>query len=350
MDLSGHYRQPAYSAGYFNYCRIRNMFNAMTMPMKFTRPAILLFLLLIGNCSIASAEEAIKPFVLANVYETGDFSNIVSATRDTLAKNGFEIIGQYSPYADTEILVFTSDRLRENSTRSRRGGYGAVLRASVTLNSDRIELVFTNPIYWANAYRMENDLADTRMKLDKALGFVQQFGTGDEELSAADMRKYHYTLMMEYFDDPSLLAYYDSHEEAVEIVNKNLTEQVGAAKKVYRLDLGNDSEGKQMTIFGVGLSGEDEDDCSSDAYIMGRIDKSTPRHSAHLPYEILVYGTHVEALYGRFRIAISWPHLPMIASETGATFFSIMCAPGAIEDSLTRIAGGIQEGRTGGEK
>jgi len=326
------------------------MFNATAIPKNLTRPAIFLFLLLIGNYSIALAENAIKPFVLANVYETGEISKIVSTTRDTLSKNGFEVIGQYSPYADTEILVFTSERLRENSTRSKRAGYGAALRASVTLNNDRIELVFTNPTYWANAYRMENDLADTRMELEKALGFVQEFGTGDKQLSAADMRKYHYTFMMEYFDDPSVLAYYDSHQEAVQTVNKNLTEQVGAAKKVYRLDLGNDSEGKQMTIFGVGLSGEDEDDCGSDAYIMGRIDKGTPRHSAHLPYEILVYGTHVEALYGRFRIAISWPHLPMIASETGATFFSIMCAPGAIEDALTRIAGGSQESRSGGDR
>jgi hypothetical protein len=112
---------------------------------------------------------------------------------------------------------------------------------------------------------------------------------------------------------------------------------------VFELRLGADIDEKPMTLFGVGLSGVDQDDCSSDAYIMGRIDKDSPRHSAHLPYEILVYGNQVEALYGRFRIALSWPHLPMIASDTGATFFSIMCAPGAIEDALIAIAGGSRE-------
>jgi hypothetical protein len=76
---------------------------------------------------------------------------------------------------------------------------------------------------------------------------------------------------------------------------------------------------------------------------MGRIDKDSPRHTAHLPYEILVYGDQVEALYGRFRIALSWPHLPMMASDTGATFLSIMCAPGSIEDALIAIAGGSRE-------
>jgi hypothetical protein len=102
-----------------------------------------------------------------------------------------------------------------------------------------------------------------------------------------------------------------------------------------------------MTLFGVGLGGSDADDCSGDAYIMGRIDKDTPRHTAHLPYEILVYGDQAEALYARFRIAISWPHLPMIASDTGATFFSIMCAPGAIEQALTRVAGRTTDGPVG---
>lgn len=38
-----------------------------------------------------------------------------------------------------------------------------------------------------------------------------------------------------------------------------------------------------MTLIGVSLTGKDEDYCSSDAYVMGRIDRSSPRHSAHLP-------------------------------------------------------------------
>jgi hypothetical protein len=53
----------------------------------------------------------------------------------------------------------------------------------------------------------------------------------------------------------------------------------------------------------------------------------------------LVTGNKVEALYARFRIAISWPHLPMIASDTGGTFFSIMCSPDAIEEALIMAAG-----------
>jgi len=286
------------------------------------------------------AAEKVKPFVLASKIAGGDLSSTVSDTRNKLQLAGFEVIGQYSPYQGAEIIVFTSDFLKTAATKSERGGYGAAMRASVTLNQGTVELVYTNPIYWANAYRMSNNLDPVGAALKSALGFTQQFGTGDKSFSTKDMRKYHYTFMMEYFDDPSVLKSYDSHQQAVDAVSTNLSRQAGAAIEVYRLSLGRDSEGKEMTLFGVGLKGKDEKDCSSDQYIMGRIDKSSPRQTAHLPYEILVYGNWVQALYARFRIAISWPHLPMMSSDTGATFLSIMCAPGAIEKALTLVAGG----------
>lgn len=156
--------------------------------------------------------------------------------------------------------------------------------------------------------------------------------------------------MMEYFDDPSALARYDSHQQAVDAVSANLAKKAGASTEVYRLKLGRDTEGKEMTLFGIGLRGSNDKDCSSDQYIMERIDKDSPRQTAHLPYEILVYGNWVQALYARFRIAISWPHLPMMSSDTGATFFSIMCAPGSIEKALKKVAGAKEEERVIGDR
>jgi len=308
-----------------------------------SKSVIYLLLFVVSICPVVSAEETIKPFVLASIHETGEIADLVSSTKTKLIQGGFDVVGQYSPYEGAEILVFSSDTLSKNSVLSPRGGYGAVLRASVTANDGKIELAFTNPTYWASAYRLSDDLGNTKKQLENILGSLEQFGTGGLNLTASDMRKYHYTFMMEYFDDPSILAFYDTHAQAVEAVNRNLSKQVAASQKVYQLDLGKDSDGKAMTLIGVGLNGMNADDCSSDAYIMGKIDKSSPRHTAHLPYEVLVHGEQVEALFGRFRIAISWPHLPMMASETGATFLSIMCAPGSIENSLTLVAGGASE-------
>jgi hypothetical protein len=302
-----------------------------------------LCLILLFASPVVIAAGGLEPFVLAARIDDQALSAVSAEVEAKLQNAGFDVIGEYSPYDDSVVLVFSSAQLRELATRSERGGYGAVLRVSLTRNNGKIEIAYTNPLYWANAYRMQADVESIATQLQSSLGYEQSFGSGELSLTASDLRKYHYTFMMEYFDDPSVLNHFNSHQQAVAAVRDNLAKKVSASIQVFELKLGSDINEKEMTLFGVGLNGVDEDDCSSDTYIMGRIDKDSPRHTAHLPYEILVYGNQVEALYGRFRIAISWPHLPMMASDTGATFLSIMCAPGSIEDALMAIAGGSQE-------
>lgn len=283
--------------------------------------------------------ERIQPFILGS-SGSGDMAGTVSSTKNKLSGAGFEVVGTHAPYSGAEIIIFTSDELKAAARKSERGGYGAALRASVTKNGGNIEVAYTNPKYWANAYRLNDQLDGVSSKLASALGAEKQFSSGDKELSPDDLRKYHYTFMMEYFDDPSNLGEYDDHAEAVKTVEENIAAGKGATTMVYKISLGKDTEGEEMTLIGVGLKGSSAEDCSGDEYIMSRIDKDTPRSTAHLPYEILVYGDEAEALYGRFRIALSWPHLPMMASETGATFMSIMCSPDGIKDALTQAAGG----------
>jgi hypothetical protein len=186
----------------------------------------------------------------------------------------------------------------------------------------------------AAAYRMASDLSDIRAQLEGALGAEMDYGS-EKELTAEDLGKYHYTVMMEYFDDPSVLAEYDSQEEALKAVNDSLAAGLGGTSKVYQIDI----PGKDESVIGVALKGKNAEDCSSDGYIMSRIDKATPRSTAHLPYEIVVSDGTAYALFARFRIAINWPHLPMVASESGATFMSIMCSPGAIEEALIEASG-----------
>ena len=283
--------------------------------------------------------ERVQPFILAS-SGPGDFAGTVSDTKNKLTGAGFEVVGTHAPYAGAEIIVITNDEMKTAATKSERGGYGAAMRVSVTDNAGNIEVAYTNPKYWANAYRMASNLDGVTSKLASALGSQKQFSSGDKELTPEDMRKYHYTFMMEYFDDPSDLASYGSHSEAVKAVQSNLAAGKGATTQVYTVSVGKDTEGKEMTLIGVGMKGKNDGDCSGDVYIMSRIDKSTPRSTAHLPYEVLVYGSDVEALYGRFRIAISMPHLPMVANPDGGTFMDIMCSPEGIREALTAAAGG----------
>ena len=288
----------------------------------------------------AHAADFIKPFVLASTQQA-DLAQVAEKTRTELTSAGFEIIGDYQPYEGAMVIAITSAELRKQAQRSERGGYGAVLRVGLTEVDAGVQVSYTNPVYWANAYRMVDNLESVSAALSGALGAGQSFGSGEKQLTAEDMRDYNYTFMMEHFDDPSDLKRFRNHQQAVETIEKNLAAGAGGASKVYRVDLGEDSEGEQMTLFGVALAGGNwRYECSSDEFIMSSIDRSSPRHTAHLPYEILVYGDEAEALFARFRIAISWPHLPMMSSETGATFFSIMCAPEEIEKALTLVAGG----------
>jgi len=303
------------------------------------RKAFLIGIFCVMSAGSAIAADVLQPFVLA-YKTTGDVSSVASDVKGKLTAAGFEIAGEYSPYAGADIIVVTNDALKANAAKSDRGGYGAAQRVAVTKNGDDIEVSYTNPVYMAAAYRMAGDLADVRAQLEGALGAESDFGS-EKNLTAEDLRKYHYTVMMEYFDDPSELAEYDNHAEAVKAVEAGLAAGAGGTAKVYRIDVpGKSPEGKEMTVFGVAMKGVNADDCSGDEFIMSRIDKSTPRHTAHLPYEILVNGDEAEALYGRFRIAIDWPHLPMVASSNGGTFFSIMCSPNAIEESLIQASGG----------
>jgi len=306
------------------------------------RNTILVGILCVLSAGSALAAEYLQPFVLA-YKTTGDVKTVASDVKSKLTSAGFQIAGEYSPYPGADVIVVTNDALKAAASKSERGGYGAEQRVAVTKNGDDIEVSYTNPVYMAAVYRMATDLSDVRAQLEKALGAKMDFGS-EKKLTADDLRKYHYTVMMEYFDDPSELAEYGSHAEAVKAVQEALAAGKGGTAEVYRIDIpGKDPKGKEQTLFGVALKGVGPDDCSSDEYIMSRIDKSTPRHTAHLPYEILVYGDQAEALYGRFRIAIDWPHLSMLASESGATFFSIMCSPNAIEEALTKASGGEVE-------
>ena len=79
--------------------------------------------------------------------------------------------------------------------------------------------------------------------------------------------------------------------------------------------------------------------CSGDEATIKAVDMGPIHSTGYAPYEILVSGKNVYALYARFRIAIAYMGLPMMSNPTGGTFMNIMCAPGAIEEALLAAAG-----------
>lgn len=279
----------------------------------------------------AIADDLLKPFVLA--YKgPGDQAAKVEEVKKALTANGFQVVGSYTPYPGTTIIAVTNDELKRTAAQSEHGGFGAAMRVAVVKAGNDVQVSYTNPPYWANAYRMKNDLAGVSAALEKALGRVEEFGA--KGLSASKLRKYHYMMGMEYFDEPSVLAEYKSYEEGVKTVEANLAKGVAGVTKVYRIDI----PGKQETVFGVAMKGKTEaDKYMDDKYIMSEIDFKEVKSAAHLPYEILVSGNKAYALYARFRIAISFPDLSMMGKNS---FMNIMKSPEAIRKALTLAAGG----------
>lgn len=281
-----------------------------------------LFLFISANAQAADA--ILKPFVLASKGE-GTIAEKSAQVKTALTTAGFTVAGEYGPYAGADVIIVTNDELKKNAAASDFGGYGAVQRVAITEVGKEIQVSYTNPVYMANVYRMKGDLSGVAASLAAALGKMEEFGA--QGMTAKQARKYHYTFGMEYFDEPSVLAEYGSYEEAVKAVDNKLASNKNGVSKVYRVDI----PGKQESVFGVAMKGSGDNKYMDDQYIMNEIDFHDVKSTAHLPYEVLVSGGKVYALYARFRIAIDFPDLSMMGKNS---FMNIMKAPEAIRRAL----------------
>ncbi|MGE5946058.1 MAG: hypothetical protein ACM35F_05125 [Betaproteobacteria bacterium] len=293
--------------------------------MRFTR-VLLSALALLATLNAQASDAILKPFVLAS-KGTGTVAEKAEQAKAALSGAGFTVVGNYSPYADAQILIVTSDELKKNAAASEHGGYGAIQRVSVTKAKNEVQVSYTNPAYMAAVYRMKGDLSGTSAALASALGRIEEFGA--KGMTAAQARKYHYMVGMEYFDEPSLLAEYPSYEEAVKAVDAKLANNKNGITKVYRVDV----PGKKESVFGAAMKGSGEAKDMDDRFIMSEIDFRDLKSTAHLPYEVLVSGNKVYALYARFRIAINFPDLSMMGANS---FMNIMGSPEAIRKALQK--------------
>ena len=270
----------------------------------------------------------LKPFTAAQIPTQKNLDEASLAVESAMTNGGFEKVGEYSPYPTTQILVFTNETLKDLATASEKGGFGAMLRVSVTDHEGAIQIAYTTPEYWYNAYHLQGDLTSVTEAITKALGKGQAFGPKNG-LEPEELREYHYKFGMPYFSDTLLLADHEDYQTALNTVEKGLQNKAGGVSKVYRIDLPD----KEETVFGVAMTQK----VSSDVFIMKEVDFKEMRSSAHLPYEILVSKGKVYTLPAEFRIAISFPDLSMMGANS---FMNIMSAPGDIADALKAVAKG----------
>ena len=280
----------------------------------------------------AQAAGEMMPFVLGS-SSGGEVADKIDNVKKALQDNGFEIAGDYSPYADAHVIVVTNAALKKAAASHSRAGYVVAQRVAITKVAGKVQITYTNPEYMAAAYQVETSVASVGNSLKAALGSVKAFGP-EEGRTKEDLNEYHYTFGMEYFDEPNELASYGSQAEAVAAVEKNLAKGAGGTSKVYRIDIPD----TKQTLFGVGMkASEDGNKYMDDTFIMNEIDFKETRSTAHLPYEMLVNDGDVEGLHSRFRIAVNFPDLSMMGANS---FMNIMPSPDAIRDAMTAAAGG----------
>ena len=307
------------------------MMKVSTRMLAVTAAAVMSMASMVAN---AAEDVVMLPFTLASTG-SGSVSDKAAEVKKALTGNGFEVVGEYSPYETADIIIVTNDTLKKAAATHERGGYVAGQRVAITNVDGKIQVSYTNPVYMAAAYHVKSDLSSVAAALKAALGAEKDFGP-EEGLTADDLEDYHYTFGMEYFDEPYDLADYDSYDQAVAAVEKGLAAHAGGTTKVYRIDI----PGSKQTVFGVGMKGNEDNKFMDDTFIMNEIDFKPLRSTAHLPYEILVTGDEVEALHARFRIAVNFPDLSMMGDNS---FMNIMPSPDAIEEALQKAAGGSSD-------
>ena len=279
----------------------------------------------------AHATEGLQPYLLLD--ETRGNSRVnLTELKEGLEEEGFVVLGSYEPAEDPrrKVLSFTHPKLLKVVSGLREtAGYFSVWRMALTEAETGTEISLQNPEYWGNAYLQdEYTVAESTVK-ELISRLLDAFGSGSsniafgsaQEFSAEDLREYHYMFSMPYFEDQVELGEFESHNHALKTIETNLRNSENCIK-VFRQTV----KSQETVLYGIGLKG-----ATGEGHFLPIIDIAEHKHTAFLPYELLVNGKKVYMLHGRFRIAVSFPDLTMM------TFGKIMSTPGDIEALMATL-------------
>jgi len=294
--------------------------------MKINKMFPILPLALIFVSNIVAQD--LKPYILAATSDAS-LSEISDAVKTNLTESGLDVIGEYSPANDSnrKVFVVTSADLKSAvKTNGGLTGFAAALRVGLTNENETINISYTNPVYWGNAYFGDNYddvqsyFSSVKEKISTALFKIGEsinlpFGS-EKGLTVKSLRKYRYMFGMEKFDDIVKLNEFDSFEDAVNAIDGKLAD---SANLIYSVKFPDE----KLKLYGIAIGGE-----KGEEHFLPIIDITEPLHTAFLPYELLVVDKKVVMLHGRYRIALSFPDLTMM------TFSKIMSTPGDIKNVL----------------
>lgn len=281
---------------------------------------LILSVLLTPSVEAKKKQQRYKPYLMTTATTT-DYDLTVTDIRKKIESSPFELAGEYSPYENAHVFALTHTDLLKAASEGEHGGYGAVIRLSVTKVDQEVQVAYVNPTYMTNLYHIP-EVSSVSALLKTTFGESEGFGSKRGKSRKA-LKGYQYMMFMPEFEDHDKLGSFNSYQHALEVINANLASGELQLNKVFEVAI----PGKEETLFGVAILDGD----GGDKNIMSVIDTADNRHTAHLPYAVLVSGDKAYALAGKFRIASAFPDLSM------GTFMDISEAPDAIKDILSKL-------------
>jgi len=251
----------------------------------------------------------------------------MAEVKTALQNSGFKVIGEYQPgnTKNLAVVCYTHSELEKIALDfSDRGSLAAALKVGFQKEGNSVKISMINPMYLFYAYfidgveKHEKELAKISNDAKTAMKNVgSEFTPFGGKLDKEKLQKYHYKVMMPYFKDAEELNKFDSFEDGLKVIQKNLASGKGNTQKVYELIYPD----KKVAVFGVGLLNPDDGEPKF-LPIIGE------ENIAAMPYELILQGNTATILPGKYRLALSWPELTM------GTFMKIMSTPGDIKDTM----------------
>ncbi|MEN4046531.1 hypothetical protein [Sulfurimonas sp. NWX367] len=244
-----------------------------------------------------------------STYEYAAFQN-ANDVKTALTKNGLQVVGEYDAMQDPNyhVIAYTCPTLTKDASKKDRAFAGV---QKVLVNTKDNELVLTNPQYFLHAFMQDDFQKAHAKKVNTKL--ANAFGTlknSEDALDDDDIAGYHFMMAMPYYEDMIEVA---KGEKLKEKLEKNAAKNI-----VFTLETGS------ATLYGIAMPTK-----KGEKYYVSEI--KGEKHSAFLPYMVMVEGDTAKILHPKYYLAIAYPNLSM------GEFMSISGTPGDIEEYFSSL-------------
>ncbi len=263
--------------------------------------------------------------------QKGSIKELESKITIALKSEKFEIIGSYHPAKDTNLMVITftrKDLIELTLNIGKNSIMAGIMRIGLIQTNDSVEISLLNPEYLFYAY-LRDDTKKIEIELNQISLDIKSslFEIGDEfrpfitsSLSENELKEFRFLVHNPRFTDEISIMEFDSFEQGIEIIQRNLQARKDETYKVYEMVF----KDQKIAVFGIGL----QDLRTGEANFLDKLGKS---HLAALPYELVLVDNKATMLHGKYWFPLYWSDLSM------TEYRKIYKTPRDIEETMKSI-------------